>query len=105
MATRIRRHARPHLYLEEWIAFRGLNPATLAGRMDMDRTTVWRWVKEQHRLNPEKMAHLAAALDVETEELFRPPPRRSIDSMLKGQSDDIQDMAADIISRLIKRAS
>ena len=105
MATRIRRLVRPHLYLEEWIEFRGLNPATLAGRMERDRTTVWRWVKEQDRLNPSKMAEIAHALDLEIEELFRPPPRRSLDAMLKDQSEDIQDMAADIVSRLIKRAS
>lgn len=109
MATRIRRHTRPHLYLEEWISYRGLNPASLAGRMDMDRSTVWRWVKEQHRLNPEKMAHLADALDVEVRELFSPPPdhpsRASLDSMLRDQPDDVHDMAHDIVSRLIKRAS
>lgn len=105
MATRIRRHARPHLYLEEWIAHRGLNPATLAGRMDMDRTTVWRWVKEQHRLNPEKMAQLADALDLDVSDLFHPPPSGSIDGMLRDQPDEVRDMAADIVSRLIKRAS
>ncbi len=46
MAMRIRRHARPHLYLQEWIEYRALNPATLAGRMERNRTTVWRWVTE-----------------------------------------------------------
>lgn len=85
--------------------YRGLNAATLAGRMEMDRTTVWRWIKQQHRLNPDKQAQIAYALDIEPEELWNPPPRRSLDSMMKDQPDDIKDMAADIVSRLVKRAS
>lgn len=105
MVTRIRKSVRPHLYLEEWITARGLNPATLAGRMERDRTTVWRWVQEQNRLTPDKIAALAAALDLEPEELWRPPARRSLDAMLKDQPDDVLDMAADIVGRLIKRAS
>lgn len=104
MATRIHKTARPHLYLMEWIAFRGLNPAQLAGRMERNRTTVWRWVEEQHRLTPDKIAALAAALDLEPEELWRPPPHRSIDSMLKGQSDEVQNLAADLVARLLRRA-
>ena len=110
MATRTRRKVRPHLYLEEWIAYRGLNPASLAAKMKLNRTTVWRWVTEQHRLTPAKQKALADALDIEPEELWRPPPgggpppRRSLDAMIHNQPDEIRDMAADIVSRLIKRA-
>lgn len=96
----IRRGARPHLYIEEWFRERGLNDEKVGNRIGVDRATVFRWRKEQHRLNPEKIAALAEALDLEPQELWRPPTRPSLDALVKDSSDDVVNMAFDIVKRM-----
>ena len=100
---RIRSHSRGHLYIAEWMEYRRLSDERLAGRLGVARETVTRWRKQQHRLNPEKIARLAIALDCKPEELWRPPPpagRPSLDAMLEDATDDLHSMATDIVRRL-----
>ena len=103
MVTRIRRGARPHLYITEWFEHRGLNDEKVGNRLGVARETVFRWRKEQHRLNPEKIAGLASALDCEPSELWRPPGQPSLDGLVKGAPEELQAMAVDIVKRLVNR--
>lgn len=107
MVTRIRKRARIHLYITEWFEARGLNDEQVANRIDppVDRATVFRWRKEQHRLNPEKIGKLADALDIDSAELYRPPSRPSLDAIIRDAPDDVQSMAADIVRRMAGKAS
>lgn len=109
MVVRIRKGARAHLYVTEWREYRGLTLKQLAERVGVEENTIWRWEKEQHRLNPEKQALLAHHLDIESRDLHRPPPgphdRPSLDRMLEGAPDDVFDMAADLVKRLTRRAN
>lgn len=106
MVTRIRRGARPHLYIKEHREAQGLSHERLAGRLGVERNTIWRWENEQNRLNPEKMADIADALGLDHwTDLTRPPGTRSIDAMLADQPDAIRETAADIVARLTRRAS
>lgn len=105
MATRIGRRQRAHLYIEEWLADRGLSDEKVANRIGVARETVWKWRTQQHRLNPEKIAVLAQALDIEPEDLYRPPSRPSIDAVTKGLPDDIHGDVLEFARRLAKRAS
>lgn len=100
MATRIRKGVRPHLYVTEWFENRGLNDEKVGARVGVDRATIFRWRKEQHRLNPDKIAALAKALDIEPQELWRPPARPSLDALVKDASDDVVSMAFDIVKRM-----
>lgn len=100
MATRIRKGARAHLYIREWMEHRGLSDETLGNRLETSRTTVFRWRKEQHRLDPGKIAQIASALDCEPEELWRPPGRISIDAMLKDAPDEEIQRAAAVITAM-----
>lgn len=99
--TRIRqRRQKTHLYIEEWMEARGLSDQRMAERIGVDRVTVTRWRGQQHRLNPEKIAAIAAALDIEPRELWRPPAaatRPSLDALLEGHDDEIVQRAAEII--------
>ena len=101
-ATRdsIRKGSRAHLYIEEWFKERGLNDEKVGNRIGVDRATVFRWRKEQHRLNPEKIAALAVALDIEPEQLWRPPARRSLDALVKDSPADVVEMAFDVVKRM-----
>jgi transcriptional regulator with XRE-family HTH domain len=105
MVTEIRHGARPHLYIDEWMTERGVSLDKMAGRIGVARNTIWRWKTEQHRLNPEKIAALATALDLQPEDLWRPPGRQSIDAVLAESPDDLYATAFDIVTRLAKRAS
>ena len=103
MVTRIRKGARAHLYIEEWMAFRGLSDERLAGRLGVARETVTRYRGQQHRLNPDKIAAIAAALDCEPEDLWRPPSRPSLDAMVKNADDKTRDTAVDMVRLLVGR--
>jgi transcriptional regulator with XRE-family HTH domain len=103
MVTRIGQRRRGHLYIKEWMDLRGLSDERLAQRLEVGRETVWRWRVEQHRLNPEKIAALASALDIEPEELWRLPSRPSLDAIIKDAPDELQATAADIVRRLVAK--
>lgn len=103
MVTRIGGGRRPHLYIKEWMEHRNLSDRQLADRMEVARETIWRWHNEQHRLRPEKIAAIAAALDLQPEDLYRPPERPSLDAMIKDAPKDVQDMVIDIVSRMVNR--
>lgn len=107
MVTRIHRRARHHLYITEWFEARGLNDEQVANRLTppVDRATVFRWRKEQHRLNPEKIGKLADALDIDSTDFYRPPSRPSLDAIIKDASDEVQNMAADIVRRMVGKGS
>lgn len=91
-----------HLYLAEWMELRGLDDKGLANKLGVSRVTVTRYREQQHRLDVEKIARIAKALDIEPQELWRPPGRVSIDAMLKPLSDEAVKRAADGLALLLK---
>lgn len=108
MVTRIRKGARTHLYIEEWMEAHKPKPISfddLGGRLGVSRTTVWRWAKEQWRLDPGKMAALAEALGLNSpQDLFRRPERPSIDAILEDAPQETYDALVDFARRLTQRA-
>lgn len=106
MVTGIRqRGRRKHLYITERMERLGLSDDVLSNRLGVARETIWRWRTQQHRLNPEKIAALAAVLDCEPEELWRPPDLLSVDAMLKNASDDQRRQAAELVAVILKKAN
>ena|ERR1051326_19997 len=103
--VQIRKSAREHLYIEEWMAYRGLSDEKVANRIGVARETVTRWRSQQHRLNPQKIAAIASALDCEPEELWNPPGRPSLDAIMKNTDDKTRDTAANMVRLLISMAS
>jgi len=102
MVTTIYGKRRGHLFVAEWMEHRELSDEKLAGRLGVDRVTVTRWRNQQHRLNPDKIAAIAAALDIDCAQLFRPPSARpSLDAPLRDAPAELQDTAADIVKRLV----
>jgi transcriptional regulator with XRE-family HTH domain len=111
MVTTNKRGPKGPLYVKEWRVYRGLSLEALGAKIELDgktgveKNTVWRWETDQKRLDPFKIAAIARALDLEPEDLWRPPPTRSIDGMIADQPDDVKATVADIVARLIKPAS
>lgn len=106
-----------HYYIREHREAQGLTLEQLGGRVVLEapdgsekigvaENTIWRWENEQWRLDNIKVAALAHALGLEnSEDLQRPPGRRSIDAMLHGESNEMVKSVADLIDQMKKRAS
>lgn len=95
---------RKHLFIEEWRNNRGINVKAFAEKLGVDRTTLWRWETGQRRPDPATIARIAAALDLEPQDLWRPPQGRpSIDALLKDEPDDLFARAAEIVRTLIRK--
>lgn len=106
MVTQIRKGTKPHLYIEEHMEVKGLSFEDIGGRMGVSRTTVWRWAREQWRLDPGKIAALAEAMDLETwQELGRRPQKNpSIDAILADVEEDDYNAVYDLAKRLARKA-
>lgn len=102
MATRIGQGRRAHLYIDEWFEERGLNDTKVGERLGLHRSTIFKWRGNPSRLDPEKMAALAEALDIEITQLYRPPAEISLDEIAKDFTSDMKQTAADIVMRLGK---
>ena len=102
MVTKIRAKARGHLYIDEWFEHLDVTDERVSNRIGVARETVTRWRGQQHRLNPQKIAALASALNLEPIQLWSPPTRPSVDAMLSGATDDIRQRAAEMVSILVR---
>ena len=103
MVTRIHKTAHRRLYLREHRKAKDLSAEYMAGRMGMERESLLRLEREAlTRCTPEKQVQYAEALRIEPEALWRPPGATSLDAIVAGSPDDIRDMAADIVTRLVK---
>lgn len=100
------------LYLTEWMEYRGIGDNELAGRLvlsdkpdGVSRETVTRWRYDQRRLDPEKIAALAAALDIEPWQLWQPPPATGQPTRqdLAEQASTALQSAAEAIKRMAGR--
>lgn len=101
MVTRIHKYGPRRLFLREHRKAKEISAETLAGRLGIERESVLRLEREPHRMTPDKQAAYAHALDLEPEDLWRPPGRPSLDGMVQGTPDTVQEMAADIVRRLV----
>jgi transcriptional regulator with XRE-family HTH domain len=106
MVTRIRKGARAHLYITEWMDHFGVSDDQMAGRLETTRQTIWRWKKEPWRLDPGKIAALAEALDIDPRDFYRlPHSRESLDQITETLPDDLYEMLLNQARLLSKRAS
>ena len=101
MVTRIHQHARPRLFLKEHREAKGISAKIMAGRLGIERESVYRLEREPQRLSADKQAAYAAALGIEPEELWRAPGVPSLDAMVRSSPEDLKIMAADIVRRLV----
>jgi hypothetical protein len=76
----------------------------MAGRLGIERESVYRMEREPHRVNEGKQAAYAAALgepEIAPEQLWQPPGTRSLDAMVSGAPADVRALAEDLVERLV----
>lgn len=105
VTPRIGRKKAAHLYIKEWLDHLDLSDEKVANRLGVARETVYRWRTGDRRLNPEKIAALAAALNLEPLDLYRRPSEESLDALVKDAPPELRATAADIVRRLVGKAS
>lgn len=105
MVTRIRKGARLHYYIKEHMDRLGVSDEVMAGRIGVSRETVWKRYTEQRRLDPGKIQEFADALEMHPSELLYPPGTPSLDAIMEGADSDQRNMAADIVRRMMNKAS
>lgn len=100
MATdRIRKGAKPHLYIKEWMDHLHVSDDDMAGRLEVaSRTTVWKRYTEQHRLDLGKIQQFADALGIHINQLYYPPGVRSLDAIAADASPEQREKAADMLN-------
>lgn len=96
---------REHLFITEHLRAVGLSDEEAGEKLGVGRETVWRWSNQQNRLNPKKIRLLADLCGIEPADFWRLPGSKSIDALLKEASQEDRELAADIISRLLKKKS
>ena len=101
MVTRIHSHGPRRLFLKEHRKAKELSAEAMAGRLGIERESLYRLEREPRRVNSEKQAAYAAALQLEPEELWRPPGAISLDAILRKEPENVREMAADIVRRLV----
>lgn len=100
----IRKGARLHYYIKEWMEHLGISDEKLAARMGVSRTTVWKRYSQQHRLTPQKVAQIADALERHPNELLFPPEVPSLDALAEGASKEERAAMVIDISRRMRAA-
>lgn len=106
MATaRIRKGAVGHLYLKEWRESKGVSAEAMAGRLGIERESVYRIEREQTRARKNQAAY-AAALDVPPGLLWQlPSALPSLDAIVADAPEDVKKMVADVVRRMVGKAS
>lgn len=107
MATdRIRKGARPHLYIKEWMERLEVTDDMMAGRLGLSsRSAVWKRYKEQHRMDMGKAQEFADALDIPLSQLFYPPGTQSLDAIAKDAKPAEREKAAEMLRLWLSKAS
>lgn len=102
MATPKSKPSRRRLFLAEHREAAELSADDVAEALGIDRVSVYRWERQQHRLNPDKQTAYAHAVGVEPEDLWRRPGRPSVDGMLAKVPDDQVQGVAEMVAIWLK---
>lgn len=83
---------------------KGINQERVAGRLEVEASTISKLLNGHMRLSDVWMSRIAWALDVELVDLFRDPRSSTQDELLEGLSDDQKSTVLNLIEVLKKTA-
>ena len=86
-----------HVYLREWLEYRGLNAEQLAGRLDTSKSVVSKLINGHQRYNQDWLEQIAYALDCEVPELYRPPNAPTANELLSKMPPEVQQTAINVL--------
>lgn len=71
-----------HVYLREWLKWRGLTAEQLAGRLETSKSVISKLINGQQRYNQDWLEAIAYALDCDVRELYRLPDAPTANELL-----------------------
>ncbi len=90
------------LFLREHREAAGISADLMAGKLGIERESVYRREREPGRLDFKKQAEWAVICGVSPEDLWRPPGEPSLDAIVRSASPETKLLAADIVRRLVE---
>ena len=96
MIDRIRKGAKPHVYLREWRKAKNVRAPDMAERLGIERESYYRLERQPFTLSIAELLVLADALGIGHQQLWEPPPapgltpRVSLDAIVAGEPDTIE---------------
>lgn len=107
MQDRIRKGAKPHVYLREWRKAKLFKGPQMAEFLGIARESYLRLEREPHTLSVAELIEIADIFGVEHQRLWAPPPppglrpRPSLDEIVADQSDNQVEGLADMLRRAV----
>jgi DNA-binding XRE family transcriptional regulator len=101
MVTRIYKHGSGRLFLKEHRVDKGVSASDMAGRLNIERESVYRIERANERAKAKWQAAYAVALQIEPEELWRLPGTVSLDALVADAPEETRALAIDIVRRLV----
>lgn len=108
MVTRIRKGAKPPVYLREWRKHLKLKAEAMAERLEIERESYYRLERNPKTFSLGEVVELADAMGIEPAFLFHPPPapeRPSIDLLVKDAPDEQRALVVDLARRVVGQGS
>lgn len=90
-------------YIREWMDKKAINQERLAGRLDVEASTVSKLLTGRMRLSDVWLSRIAWALDVEVSDLLQDPEAPSREALLEGLDEDQKATVINLIE-MLKRA-
>lgn len=108
---RIRKGAKPRVYLREWRKAKDLKAVAMADRLEIERESYYRLERAPHTLSVAEVIELAEALGIGPQRLWEPPPppnskpRVSLDAIVDHLPEAQVEGFADMLRRAAGKAS
>jgi hypothetical protein len=116
MNDRIRKGAKPHVYLRPWRHYiqktvnPTLNAPAMADRLGIERESYLRLERQPHTLSVAELVQIAEAFGIDHWRLWQPPPeigqkpRVSLDAVVADEPDAQVEGFADMLRRAVGKA-
>lgn len=91
-----------HIYLREWLDYRGLTAERLADRLEVSKGAVSKLMTGRQRYNQDWLERIAYALDCEVQALYRPPEAPTANELLASMPPDVRQTAMNVLVDLVK---
>lgn len=107
MIDRIRKGAKPHVYLREWRKAKLFKGPQMAGFLGIARESYLRLEREPYTLSVGELIEIAEIFGIEHQRLWEPPPppglrpRPSLDAIVAAEPDSQVEGLADMLRRAV----
>ena len=87
-------------YIREWMEVRDINQERLAGRLEVESSTISKLLTGRIRMSDRWMSAIADALNLEIHELFLDPDRPSQNELLEGLDEDQKAAVINLVNMM-----